>query len=332
MKIALVPYRDRGDSYVTQTFDLTDDIDAVFANLKTFTADGGGDEPESVNEALAVATSKVSWSKDRDVLKLMFLVGDAPPHMDYANDVKYPETCQRAAVEGIVINAVQCGDSAETAHVWKDIATHAEGHYVKVGQSGDMRLTETPMDKELAATNAELNSTVVLYGTAATQPAASARLMDAASRADVAMPAAAAGRIAYKSKAIASEDRSSSITSAVTAAPSAGDIALSGDDLVAAVADKRLAWKDVKQDQLPVELQKMPVEQQQKFIADREQKRQSLRAKLDKLAADRDAYLAAEQKKHAAAIAAGTEKAEPFDEQVTQIIHEEAARQRAGNP
>src|SRR3982750_4271719 len=34
VRFALVPYRDRGDQYVTKVFDLTDDLDSVFANLQ----------------------------------------------------------------------------------------------------------------------------------------------------------------------------------------------------------------------------------------------------------------------------------------------------------
>ncbi len=32
----------------------------------------------------------MSWSQDPNVYRVVFLVGDAPPHMDYQNDVKYP--------------------------------------------------------------------------------------------------------------------------------------------------------------------------------------------------------------------------------------------------
>src|SRR3954467_9985528 len=46
LKVGLVAFRDRGDEYVTKVFDLTDDLDAVHANLKTFQAAGGGDIPE----------------------------------------------------------------------------------------------------------------------------------------------------------------------------------------------------------------------------------------------------------------------------------------------
>ncbi len=64
VRIGLVSYRDRGDEYVTRLTDLTDDIDAVFATLQSFRADGGGDTPESVNQALHEAVTRMSWSKD----------------------------------------------------------------------------------------------------------------------------------------------------------------------------------------------------------------------------------------------------------------------------
>ena len=84
IRIGLVGYRDRGDEYVIKSFDLSDDIDAVYSQLQTFCAKGGGDTPESVNEALDEAVHKMHWSQDRKVLKIIFLVGDAPPHMDYS--------------------------------------------------------------------------------------------------------------------------------------------------------------------------------------------------------------------------------------------------------
>src|SRR5256885_951377 len=42
VRFALVPYRDRGDEYVTKVFDLTDDLDKVFADLQSFHAAGAG--------------------------------------------------------------------------------------------------------------------------------------------------------------------------------------------------------------------------------------------------------------------------------------------------
>src|SRR5438128_9520154 len=96
LRVGLVAYRDRGDAYVTKVFDLTDDLDAVYANLMSLRAEGGGDFPESVNQALHDSVTKVKWGQGKKALKIIFLVGDAPPHMDYKDDVKYPETCKLA--------------------------------------------------------------------------------------------------------------------------------------------------------------------------------------------------------------------------------------------
>src|SRR6188474_395988 len=39
LRIALVAYRDRGDAYVTRTYDFTGDMDEVFAHLSEFRAE-----------------------------------------------------------------------------------------------------------------------------------------------------------------------------------------------------------------------------------------------------------------------------------------------------
>jgi len=96
IRIGLVAYRDRGDAYITKTVDLSSDLDSVYAELMDFRADGGGDGPESVNQALHDAVHGISWSQDGQAYRVVFLVGDAPPHMDYQDDVKYPDSQGRA--------------------------------------------------------------------------------------------------------------------------------------------------------------------------------------------------------------------------------------------
>src|SRR5262245_56484870 len=71
IKVGLIAYRDRGDKFVTQVFDLTDDLDEVYKNLKEFTPAGGGDEPESVNQALNESVAKIKWSKQDSALKII---------------------------------------------------------------------------------------------------------------------------------------------------------------------------------------------------------------------------------------------------------------------
>jgi len=102
IRMGLVAYRDIGDDYVTRTFDLTTDIQDLYANLLELKARGGGDWPESVNEALDVAVNKLRWTPASDVRRIVFLVGDAPPHMDYAQDTKYPTTLAVAKQKDII--------------------------------------------------------------------------------------------------------------------------------------------------------------------------------------------------------------------------------------
>src|SRR5439155_20332835 len=164
IRLGLVAYRDRGDAYVTKVFDLTNDIDAIYSQLQSFRAEGGGDTPESVNEALSDAVNRISWSGNKQVLKIIFLVGDAPPHMDYPDGPKYPQVCKEAMKRDLIINTVQCGDLAETTPVWKEIAQLSEGSYAAIPQSGNMVSIATPMDKELGELNRKLGTTLVPYG------------------------------------------------------------------------------------------------------------------------------------------------------------------------
>jgi hypothetical protein len=63
IRMGLVAYRDRGDAYVTRVVDLSDDLDSLYATLMDFQAAGGGDGPESVNQALHTAASLESRAR-----------------------------------------------------------------------------------------------------------------------------------------------------------------------------------------------------------------------------------------------------------------------------
>jgi uncharacterized protein YegL len=164
VRLGLIGYRDRGDRYVTRLFDLSEDVDALYAQLQQFTADGGGDGPESVNQALNEAVTRISWTADQGVYRVIFLVGDAPPHMDYSNDVPYPKSVELAGAKGIVVNAIQCGSDANTARVWRSIAQSGRGAFSAIAQDGGMLAMTTPMDDELGRLNSELAAAGPLGG------------------------------------------------------------------------------------------------------------------------------------------------------------------------
>ncbi|MDA0283105.1 MAG: VWA domain-containing protein [Planctomycetota bacterium] len=77
-RFALILYRDDGDRYVTRNFDFTDSLTEFQRTLSAQHAGGGGDYPEAMHAALEQA-SELSW-QDRNTARMVFLVGDAPPH------------------------------------------------------------------------------------------------------------------------------------------------------------------------------------------------------------------------------------------------------------
>src|SRR5262249_20420929 len=197
-------YRGKGDAYRTKIYDLADGLDAVHGNLKTFQAQGGGDTPEHVNQALFDAVNKIKWSTDKQTLRIIFLVGDAPPHMDYTDDVKYPVTCKKAAEMGIIINTVQCGTDSDCTRFWKDICAKAEGSFVQIQQDGGvLPVVATPFDKRLADINTELAGTTLVYGRGPARDDAEKKKETArglGGSGAPGAPAAAAERIAFQSK------------------------------------------------------------------------------------------------------------------------------------
>ena len=124
-------------------------------------AQGGGDFPETVNEALIKAVNKINWSKDKKTLKIIFLVGDAPPHMDY-KEVQYPETCKRAVAKR---HHHQHGAVRQPRRDAEVVGRHlpaGEGRYVQIdAEGGPIVAVATPFDAELAKINASWPHTVV---------------------------------------------------------------------------------------------------------------------------------------------------------------------------
>ena len=297
LKLGLIGYRDRGDEYVVKSFSLTDDIDAVYGHLREFQAGGGGDTPESVNEALAEAIHKMPWSSDNKVLKIIFLVGDAPPHMDYPNGPKYPDLCREAAKKDLIINTIQCGEMAETKPIWQEIAKLAEGSYAGISQSGNVAVISTPMDKELSRLNERIGSTLIPYGDSKLQAEVHAKYAVAKS----APVAAMADRLSYNSKT--------------------GKAVQGRGELVDALNDKTVKLDEIDQKQLPTELQKLDRDKLQKRIAKARDERADLQKQIAEISKKREAYIQSENKRLAA-----EGKGDAFDQKVTETLHAQAAK------
>lgn len=276
VRMALVAYRDIGDEYVTKKFDLTTDIQGLYGELLAFRARGGGDWPESVNEALDVAVTKLDWSKGRDICRIIFLVGDAPPHMNYPQDRKYTEVVADARKRGIIVNAVQAGDARDTERVWREIAQRADGEYLRIPQHGAVMVIETPYDRSIHELQIELNKTVIPYGKRAEQRAVQDKLARS-----VAAPAPAASDMAgYLSKKAG-----------------ARELVTGGGDLVGDMIAGRTRLDTVPEADLPETLQSLAPAERKALVETQTAKRKALDERMSGLVKQRDAHIAAERAK-----------------------------------
>lgn len=273
IRMGLVAYRDRGDDYVTRVVGLSKDLDVVHGELMQFQAGGGGDGPESVNQALHEALNRIGWSQDPNVYRVIFLVGDAPAHMDYQDDVPYPETLAEAKRRGIRVNAIQCGNISSTATQWKRIAQLGKGSYFQVDQAGGAVAIATPYDETLARLSAELDETRIYYGS----PEERARKRDEVAETKAKQAAASPAALARRAEFLASKSGEAS--------------RLGEKELVEEVVSGRVDLERLPAEELPAPVADLDLESQRRLIAETAARRQELRGRIQELTARRADYL-----------------------------------------
>jgi hypothetical protein len=300
LKVGVVAYRDVGDEYVTKRFDLSEDLDTVFTHLRQLRADGGGDSPEHVGRALGEAVSKMSWSGGRETMKVIFLVGDAPP-ASREKEWSFQKWSNAAKERRIVVNTVRCGSDGDTEKAWRSLAKLTDGTFDSIDSSGGMLAVATPYDAELAEVNGKIAGKTLYTGTAAVQAENWDRAAQMAS-----LPAeSAAERISYMKKARAKDAAGAG---AVSSAP----VAVGGAvDLV----EKPEMLASVKEAELPATLKGLSKQEQAAKVKTLGTERKELEERAAKLAAERDTW----RQKNVA------ETASSFDDNVMKSVRKQAA-------
>lgn len=273
IRMGLVAFRDRGDTYVTRVIDLSQDLDSMYASLMDFKARGGGDGPESVNQALYDAINRISWSEDDSVYKVAFLIGDAPPHMDYNNDVKFPVTLEMAKRKGIIVNTIQSGQNHSTAPVWKHIAQLGYGEYFQVENSGNAIAVVTPYDKKLSELAASLEDTRLYFGNKEEKANQKKRNEATIKLHDELSEAALARRATFNATASGESNF------------------LGKGELVDAISSGRIELDDIDKDDMPASLQALAPAAQMEVITNQARQRELIKHDIQKLSESRNAYI-----------------------------------------
>ena len=146
LRFGMVSYRDREDDYVTRIYDFDPDVQRFSRTIEHVQAEGGGDYPESLNQALHEAVNDLEW-RDQAV-RIIFLVADAPPHLDYPQDEDYAVDMVQARRQAIKTHVVaSSGLDQQGEYIFRQIAQQTLGKFIFIlYQAGPQGELTTPHD------------------------------------------------------------------------------------------------------------------------------------------------------------------------------------------
>jgi hypothetical protein len=127
LRYGLVMYRDIGDEYVVRDYGFTNSPRVLRDQLRKQQADGGGDYPEAMEQAIDKGIA-AHW-REGNTARVMFLVADAPPHDE--NLARAFSSFREARQQGIRIyplGASGVGDTAE--YLMRMGAVMTQGRYL----------------------------------------------------------------------------------------------------------------------------------------------------------------------------------------------------------
>jgi hypothetical protein len=270
-------------------------LDKVSEALFALTTDGG---EEYCGKVIQAATRQLNWGQSNRDLRCIFIAGNEPFTQ---GDIDYRTACKAAADKGITVSTIFCGDRDEGIRTsWQHGSQLADGSYLSINQDHPVASIRAPQDQELARLSTELNTTYLPYGDAETRK----KYADRQSAQDLNAARSAVGVAAARAGFKASNLYRNA-----------------GWDLIDAVADGTVKLEDLNPEQLPEVLQPMSPEERRAHLAKTAQRRRDIQARIQKLGAARDHFVAKERSRLAAeAPEAAAAAAQPLADAVREAI------------
>ncbi len=296
VQIALYEYgNDRlpaSEGYIRMVTPLTDDLDKLSADLYSLTTNGGS---EFCGYAIRTACRELDWSAEGDDFQAIFIAGNEPFTQ---GSVSCKEACALAKSKHIVVNTIHCGGYDEgVATSWKAGADLTGGNYMSIEQDRKTVFIPSPYDPKIAELNERLNATYLEYGAEGKAKKENQELQDAN-----------AGRYGRENTVKRALSKSTHIYKNSTW------------DLVDAAAEKEFDVEKIKTEELPDQMKTMSAPQKKQYIATKKAERDRIKAEIGRLNAQREAYLARQQK------GAGDDKT--LDKAMLQSIRKQAATKK----
>jgi hypothetical protein len=254
------------EGYIRQIVPFTTDLDKISKELFTLRTNGGS---EFCGQVIQQAVKTLNWSEQAGDLKCIFIAGNEPFTQ---GPVDYKDACKAAANKGITISTIHCGDLQTGLRTgWADGAKLADGNFMSINADEKFVEIATPYDAKITELSTKLNGTYVPYGSAQDRKAA------------------VENQVAQDNNAISSGGLQSNATRAATKI--SGNYKNSHWDLCDAITEKKVDWKDLKDEQLPEEMRKLDAAGRQKFIDAKLAERKAIQDEIKQNSSDRQAFI-----------------------------------------
>jgi hypothetical protein len=253
------------DGFVRRVVPFTTDLDQVSEALFALTTNGG---EEYCGRAIAEATRGLEWSGGKDDLRLLFIAGNEPFDQ---GPLDWHGAIQGAMARGIDVHVVHAG--ARTERGWREAAAFAGADLLSIDHNEAVVTVRAPQDDEIARLGVELNGTYLPYGAAG---------------------AAAAARQAAQDSNAAVVQQGATVQRALSKASNA--YTNESWDLVDGVARGNVDLVRLDEAALPAALRGLSPDERRARIAAAATRRQELQARIQKLDAERRAFVTAAKK------------------------------------
>ncbi len=275
--------------WIRKVSDFTTDLDLISEKLFALKTNGG---EEYCGWVIKDALEQLEWSSSSRAYKAIFIAGNEPFTQ---GPVDYTDPCKSSRARGIIVNTIHCGDERTGVDtMWRDGARLGDGKYLVIDQDRAVAYVEAPQDVEIAKLSSDLNGTYLAYGRAGASGSTRQEMQDRN-----AATVASSGALVERSVAKASANYNNGSW-----------------DLVDASKNKDFKLGELKEVELPAAMQALPPAERKEFIEQKSQERAELQAKINKLNAEREKFIAAKMKQ------AGTTNT--LDGVVINTVHEQA--------
>lgn len=268
IKIALYEYGNSGLNpemgYIRQVTELTADLDKLSQDLFSLKTNGGD---EFCGHVIHTATNQLQWNIDGNDLQAVFIAGNEPFNQGTIN---YSNACVAAKNKKIIVNTIFCGNFNEgISSGWKNGADLTGGAYMSIEQNTKTVFIETPYDDKISALNDSLNDTYIGFGNKGKEK----KMLQS-----------------QQDKNAESYSKANKVNRAVT--KSSYLYKNESWDLVDAQSAGNVKVEEIKEEELPQEMQKMDTKERKQYIDIKSQKREKINKQIAELNQLRNQYIA----------------------------------------